>query len=315
MSKFLPLLLLFLLSCGGGKTPHVVGILQWTEEIEAYRETYRGVLDGLEEGGFSEAKNLKIIYINAEQKRERALKAVRTFLRQRADLIIALGTGSALAAMEETRKVPIIYSIVGDPEATGIKGPNVTGTSMKVPVRDQLKEALKFVPRVKRVGVLYCPKMPQAVATAKEAMEAARTLGLQAEEIAIPEEELSALGMRLSGKLPYVDLVYIPTDPILHRPDLFEKVFSICSSYQVPVVGVSEDVVKKGALLAYHCSFYEIGRQAAAQAVLILSGMEVKKIPPEGPHIRLLSLNLTTARALGLHIPRRLIQRADNLYQ
>ena len=98
MSKFLPLLLLFLLSCGGGKTPHVVGILQWTEEIEAYRETYRGVLDGLEEGGFSEAKNLKIIYINAEQKRERALKAVRTFLRQRADLIIALGTGSALAA-------------------------------------------------------------------------------------------------------------------------------------------------------------------------------------------------------------------------
>jgi len=236
-------------------------------------------------------------------------------LRQRADLIIALGTGSALAAMEETRKVPIVYSIVADPEATGIKGPNVTGTSMKVPVRDQLKEALKFVPRVKRVGVLYCPKMPQAVATAKEAMEAARTLGLQTEEIAVPEDELSALEMRLSGKLPYVDLVYIPSDPILHRPDLFEKVFSICSSCQVPVVGVTEDVVKRGALLAYHCSFYEIGRQAAAQAVLILSGMEVKKIPPEGPHIRLLSFNLTTARILGLHTPRRLIQRADNLYQ
>lgn len=305
---------LLVLSCSREKGMYHVGVLQWTEQIEAYRETYRGVVDGLEEEGFVEGKNLKLLYENAEGDRKRALAVAKTWVAQGVDLIITLGTGSTLAAMEATSSVPIVYSVVGDPEATGIKGPNVTGTSMKIPVQEQLRKVLAFMPSVRRVGVLYCSEMPQAVATAEEALRAARQMGLQAVEIKVSPEELWRLEEILEAKLTMVDFLYIPTDPVLHRPSLFERIKRMAMKYYVPVIGVSRDVVEQGALLAYHPDFYEVGRQTAHQAALVLEGVPVSQIPPEGPIVKLLSFNVRTARDLLMTVDRELLQRADRVF-
>lgn len=306
--------LIFVLSCNMAGDFYYVGVLQWTECIEVYRETYRGVVDGLEEKGFVEGENLWIEYVNVEQDWEMARATVEKWVARGIDLIITLGTGSTLVAMRATSTVPIVYSIVGDPVATGLTAPNVTGTSMKIPVYDQLKMALAFVPAVKTLGVLYCSEMPQAVATAKEALEVAPYLGLEAEEIVLDRGDLASLEEILVKKIPLVDLLYIPTDPLMHDPDVFRRIHRVAMAYEVPVVGVSRDVVQRGALLAYHPDFYEIGRQTAHQAALVLSGVSIEEVPPEAPLVHLLSFNLSTARRLSLPVDRNLLQRVDNIY-
>jgi len=111
-----------------------------------------------------------------------------------------------------------------------------------------------------------------------------------------------------------VDFLYIPTDPVLHRPSLFERIKRVAMKYYVPVIGVSRDVVEQGALLAYHPDFYEIGRQTAHQAALVLEGVPVSQIPPEGPIVKLLSFNVRTARDLLMTVDRELLQRADRVF-
>ena len=306
--------MIFTLSCNARGGFYYVGVLQWTERIEVYREAYRGVVDGLEEKGFVEGKNLRIEYVNVEQDWERARATVEEWVVRGVELIITLGTGSTLAAMRATSTVPIVYTIVGDPMATGLTAPNVTGTSMKIPVYDQLKMALAFVPGVKTLGVLHCAEMPQAVVTAKEALKVAPYLGLEAEEMVLDRSDLASLEEILVKNIPLIDLLYIPTDPVMHDPEVFRRIYRVAMAYEVPVVGVSKDVVERGALLAYHPDFYEIGRQAAHQAALVLSGVPMENIPSEGPIVRLLSFNLSTARRLSLPVDRNLLQRVDNIY-
>lgn len=311
-------LLMALVSCCCGLRRDVpwVGVLQWTERIEAFRQTYRGLVDGLEEEGFVGGENLLLSYVNVDGDEEEALSTARDWVSRGVDLIIALGTGSALAAMKATSDVPIVYGIVGDPEATGVKGANVTGTSMKIPVGEQLRAILGFLPSLtKRVGVLYCPRMPQAVSTAKEALEAARALGLEVVEIVVPYGELDRLEQIMVAKLPGLGLLYIPTDPVLHRPEVFKRVYRVASRYYLPVVGVSQDVVRLGALMAYHPDFYEIGRQTAHQVALVLRGVPVKEVPPEAPVARQLSFNARTARELILNVDKTHLQRVDHVFQ
>jgi len=307
--------LIFTLSCNaGGGFYYYVGVLQWTECIEAYREAYRGLLDGLEEKGFVEGKNLRVEYVNVQQDWEKARATAEEWVAREVQLIITLGTGSTLTAMRATSTVPIVYTMAGDPMATGLTAPNVTGTSMKVPVYEQLKVALAFVPGVKTLGVLYCREMPQAVVTAKEALKVAPYLGLEAEQIVIDRGDLASLEEILVKKVPLIDLLYVPTDPVMHDPEVFRRIYRVATAYDVPVVGVSRDVVERGGLLAYHPDFYEIGRQAAHQAALVLSGVPIEDIPSEGPIVRFLSFNLSTARRLSLPVDRNLLQRVDNIY-
>jgi putative ABC transport system substrate-binding protein len=99
-----------------------VGILQWTEKVPPFSQTYKGVLDGLKDKGYKDGMNLKINYQNVEQDKELALKIAQGFVKSEVDLIVALGTGSSLAALEATEKkqIPIVFSIVGAPKATGL---------------------------------------------------------------------------------------------------------------------------------------------------------------------------------------------------
>ncbi|MBW2032155.1 MAG: ABC transporter substrate-binding protein [Deltaproteobacteria bacterium] len=178
-----------------------VGILQWTEKVQPFRQTYKGVLDGLKDKGYKEGINLKIDYKNVEQDKELALKIAQGFVKSEVDLIVALGTGSSLAALEATEKkqIPIVFSIVGAPKATGIivdyndSGRNITGVSMKVPVKEQFEMVREALPRVKKLGIIYCTEMPQAVATGKEAAAVAPEFGWTQLVISFPREYLSQL--------------------------------------------------------------------------------------------------------------------------
>lgn len=300
-----------------------IGILQWTQQIEPFNETFRGVIDGLHDRGYRKGINLNLIFRNAEQSSETASKIARAFVENDVDLIVALGTGSALAALAATdvKKIPIVFSIVGAPKATGIidsyedSGRNATGVSMKVPVDEQFRIVNECVLGLQKLGILYCTKMPQAVATAKEGLTAAPVFGWVPMDLSVDPKELSNLKSILNPVAKQVDAIYIPTDPILSAPKNLKVILSVFDHHGVPVIPVAERFVEQGGLMALSCSFYGIGRQAAGQIEEVISGIPVRSISVQKPNVTKLSVNLKKARQLGIDINRNCILKADIIFE
>lgn len=317
------LAMLALMVCGCDKKVEIyrVGVLQWTQNVEPFNQTYRGVLDGLADRGFREGINLALIFADADQDSEAALKIAGRFVEDGVDLIVALGTGSSLAALEATHKeaIPIVFSIVGAPLATGIidsysaPGRNITGVSMKVPVRDQFEMAKACLPSIQTIGVLYCLKMPQAVATGQEALKSASDFGWQAVKMSLTFQQLPRLETIVDRIAGSVDAIYIPTDPIMSAPQNLQRVIAVADKYRLPVITVAERFVAQDSLMALSCDFYDIGRQAAEQVEKVLAGVPVQTIAVQKPVITRLSLNLKKAKQLGITIKRNCVLKADRI--
>jgi putative ABC transport system substrate-binding protein len=312
---------LICMGCEAKNKEFRIGVLQWTEKIHAYNQTYKGVLDALEDKGYKQGMTLEIIYKNVEQDKEFARETALDFVKKEVDLILTLGTGSTLAALEATEKkpIPIVFSIVGDPKATGIirtyedSGKNITGVSMKVDVKEQFDMVKEVLPEMKTLGIIYCTEMPQAVVTGKEARTAAVESGWKPLAVSVTKRDLPELEKIVDSLAKNVDSIYIPTDPILNLPEHLQTIIHVSNKHKIPVVSVTKKDVEDGVLMAVHCDFYEIGRQAADPMVQILSGVNVRTIPPQKPIINKLSLNLKTAKNLNIQIKRQVILKTDNI--
>ncbi len=304
------------------RTVHI-GVLQWTEQINSFHLAYRGVIDGLEGKGYKEGLNLRIEYRNAEQDDALALKIAEEFVENKVDLIVSLGTGSSLAALKATEedRIPIVYSIVAEPRATGIieeygdSGKNITGVAMKVPVEEQFELIREVLPPFDSLGILYCTEMPQAVAGGEAATAAAPSFGWIPVTRSFPAEELPQLHEIVESLARKVDVIYLPPDPVRSRSENRKIVLDVADRNGTPVVAEEEQHVEEGALMAVHCDFYEIGRQAANLAAQVLAGFDVRKIPSQRPLVKRLSINLQKARKLRIDIKRSIILKADTLFE
>jgi ABC-type uncharacterized transport system substrate-binding protein len=213
-----------------------------------------------------------------------------------------------LVALEATKEIPIVYSIVGEPKTTGIieswvsSGKNITGVSMKIPMEKQLEMIQKAIPKMKRLGILFCVSTPQAIVIAEEAKQAAKKLGMTPYPNSLHSDHLDRLPSVTETLAKAVNAIYIPTDPILSAQKNLIKIIEVSFRFKVPIIAVNGDSVRLGALMALHCDFREIGRQAAPMAVKILKGMKPMDIPSQMPLSHRLTVNLKTARQLGINL-------------
>ncbi|MCP4105666.1 MAG: ABC transporter substrate-binding protein [Desulfobacteraceae bacterium] len=320
---FISLLIFFPFSgCKTKNKVFYIGILQWSEKVEAFNQSCRGVLDGLKNKGYKQGSNLKTDYRNAEQDKKLALEIAKEFVSNKVDLIITLGTGSSLAALEatENNRIPIVFTIVGAPKATDIiddyddAGRNITGISMKIPVKEQFGLVKEVFPEIRNLGIIYCTEMPQAIATGKEASAAVADFGWIGWELAFPKKKLYELHEMVLSMVQKTDAVYIPIDPVLHASENLKTILDITDEHRIPVIVVTEKTVEKGAVMAVHCDFYEIGYQAGNPVVQIFEGADVQTIPSQKPVIKKFSLNLKKAKKLNIEIRRNIIVRADNIF-
>lgn len=323
LSTLFAIFIFALVTCGCTKEKkHFrIGVLQWTEQVRPYTLTYQGILDSLHSKGYRQDFNLVINYKNVEQDKTLALQTAQEFVSSGVELIVALGTGSSLAAMEATkeRRIPIVYSIVGAPEATGIVADqnssrqNITGISMQIPVTEQFETVRELLPQMKKLGVFYCTEMIQAVATGEEAAATAKAFGWQSVVGTVTKDELFLLSEKIQALAEQVDAIYIPTDPILGTPEHLDTILRTTDMLGIPVIGVAEKFVENGVLAAVHCDFYEIGRQTGEPIAKIFQGLDIREIKPENPMVKRFSVNLGKANALGIAIQRNVIQKADNI--
>ncbi|MBA2253300.1 MAG: ABC transporter substrate-binding protein [Nitrospirales bacterium] len=224
-------------------------------------------------------------------------------------LTIAVGLKAALAAKVEIVDTPVIYCMVLDPEKYDLRAPNLTGISLRVPIERQFNTIHALVPTLKHLGVLYDSE--KTAALVEEARRIAARLGLELIEHKVrSEKELPAAIRTL---LPKVEGLWLVPDSTVLTEESIRFVLGVALDRNVPVIGFSSEFVRNGALASLSIQPEDIGRQAAiiAQKILKQSERPVLIVAPD--RIRL-SVNLKTAKYLGLTLPPDIIKRADEVY-
>lgn len=295
--------------------PNRIGVLH--ESYLANTPQVEGLKAGLKALGLEEGRDVAFDIRFTRGDPGATPAAAASLTQAGVDLIFTALEEAAQAAKAATRTIPIVFVSVGDPVAAGIvasvahPGGNVTGVSSLdtelVPKRLELLKAV--FPSVRRVWAVYHPDNRTSVAAVRQAQAAAPRLGLKllAQPVRTPDELVRELkGLR-------------PGDGLLPPPALTMNIPGVVLDLQLgghaPVVFFAAFWVQAGALLSYGSDLYADGFQAARLVAKVLRGARPQDLPVEGANKIELTVNLKTARRLGVMIPREILARADHVIQ
>ncbi len=250
-------------------------------------------------------------------------------VRLNVDIIVTYIGQSAIAARKATRTIPIVMAASGDAVKQGLvaslarPGGNVTGlTSISAEISRKRLELLRAaVPKLSRVGVLWCGPSTGIGLTAQEWAEtrdAAKGLSVQLVSLELlgcreSEAECSkttstafALAVRERVQAIFVfDCTWL-----LPR---IARIVDLSTRNRLPGMYPVPSYPQAGGLMSYSPSYSDMHRRAATYVDKILKGAKPGDLPVEQPTKFELVINLKTAKALGLTIPPSLLQRADQV--
>ena len=277
-------------------------------------------LQSLRERGYFEGQNVRIEHRYVEGRVERSPEFATELIGLKVDLLVASGSPAARAAKQATATIPIIAILVSDPVGQGLAaslarpGGNVTGLSNLLPELgakrlELLKEAY---PSVSRVAVLWNPANQGSVIVWKRLTAGARTLGitLRSLEVRDPHDLEGAFAL-MARQRP--DALMTLDDHLIFQYGT--SIVDFATKSRLPAMHGSREAVEAGGLVAYSVDISAAFRRAAEYAAKILNGANPGDLPFEQPTKFELLINLKTARALGLTIPRAVMLRADQVMQ
>jgi putative tryptophan/tyrosine transport system substrate-binding protein len=301
-----------------------IGFLQATAPSDLrFQRLFEAFRTALAKLGYVEGKNIAIEDRWAAGKYERLPDLAAELVRLRPDVIVTAAVPAIQAVKDATQTIPIVMAVVVDPVATGLvaslarPGGNITGLSLMTPdlVGKQLGMLKEIVSKVARVAVLWNPTNPGNAPQVKAAELAARALELRlrpfevrnAHEIDEIDNAFVAMAREGTGALIVLGDVIITNQR--------ERIAHLAARYRLPTVAGFVEYVKAGCLIGYSPSFLDSFRRAAGYVDKIVKGAKPADLPVEQPTKFDFVINLKTAKALGLSIPRAVLARADELLQ
>jgi putative ABC transport system substrate-binding protein len=275
---------------------------------------------GLRELGYVEGRNIVIESRWGEGKYESLPGLAAELVRLKMDVILTAAVPAIRAAREATTTIPIVMAVVVDPVETGLvvsfarPGGNITGLSVRTPelVGKQFGLLKEIVPKASRVAVLWNPGNLGNPPQLRAAELAARTLGmrLQPLEARNPREIDSAFAAMTkeaaAALVVLVDVMFID-----HRT----RIADLAATRRLPAVYGQLEHVESGGLMAYAPNFLDNYGRAAVFVDKILRGANPGDLPIEQSTKFELVINLKTAKALGLTIPRSALLQADRVIE
>ena len=274
----------------------------------------KGFKVALEEEGFIEGKNIIIDRQNAQGEQPNCAIIARKFEDDRVHLIHAISTPNAQASVKISKTIPIVFSSVTDPVATGIvpnlgaTGTHVTGVSDRWPIELQCKMYQDLVPYAKRWGTIYNPGDVNVTFHIQEMKSAIEKLGGKLVEAHISSSsEVLQAAQSLVGR---VDAIHITSDNT--AVSAFESITKVCNDNNIPLFAGDRDSTARGAVAAYGLDYFMIGYTAGKKAAQILKGRDAGEVPAGLASGYSLWVSLKHAREQGLKLPRTLIEKASD---
>jgi putative tryptophan/tyrosine transport system substrate-binding protein len=291
----------------GSTTPTIHG--QWAAAF----------VQRLRELDWIEARSIAIEYRWAEGRTDRAAEIASEFVRRKVDVIVTWGTAPVIAAKRATAVIPIVFTTAGDPVATGLvaslarPGGNVTGLSNQTAdlAGKRLELLREIIPDLRRLAILSNIASPIGVLEMGEVQAAARTLGLEVLPLEIRRaEDIAPAFESLKGG---AQALYVVSEPLVASNRV--RINTLALGARLPTFHGLREYVETGGLMSYGPNTPDLFRRSADIVDKILRGAKPSDIPVEQPTRFDLVVNLTTAKALGLTMPDKLLVAADEVIE
>lgn len=302
-----------LTGCGGGNDDGKlkVGIIQLMEHPSL--DTIRtSIIEGLEEEGYVDGENIVIDYQNGQNDMSTMKNIAQKFVGDEVDVIVAIATPAAQAALSETTDIPIVFAAITDPvdaelvDTLEAPGGNVTGTSDEVSAEQIMGLAKEITPGFKTIGALYNIGEDNSVSVVAGLKDFAAKNGYKVVESTVTNtSEVQQAAQYLADK---VDVVFSPIDNTIASS--MAVVTDIFNKADIPYYVSADSMVKDGGLATYGIDYTVLGNETAKMIADILGGadpatMAVKKMSDMSVYV-----NTDTAKEIGVEIPKAVLDKA-----
>jgi len=262
--------------------------------------------------GFSEACSKQIKQYTLGGDRASQQRMVQEIGETKPRLVLAIGLVAAKLAKEHLQDARTLYIMVSNPKKYDLVGNNIAGITLNIPVDAQFKAYKTLVPGLKTIGVIYDAN--NSAELIREANAVAKKLGVELVALSVhSQKEVPEALRRMLGK---VDAVWMVPDETVVTTDSFKYFLLTTLENGVPFFAASDIFVEAGALAALTPDYTDVGRQGCQLAMGFTDGQVTLTDAGARPPRKIdLSLNLKTARKIGLAVPTSVIESAKLVYR
>ena len=275
--------------------------------------------EALAELGWVEGRTARFETRYADWQPDRMAELARELVGLKPDVLYTHSTLAVRAAAQATTSIPIVVGVAGDLLGTGAvrslaqPGGNVTGMTLAIPELDgkRLEVLKEAVPSVSRIANLFVPRTtPDASLHALDG--AARILSVQLRHFEVREPS------QLEGKFndmlkERIQAVFV-ADTATFAANV-DRITALALKHRLPTISQIPRFADNGGLLQYGADVLDLGRRSATYVDKVLRGAKPSDLPVEQPTKVDLTVNLRTARVLGISIPSVIIVRAARVIE
>jgi len=281
---------------------------------------WQGFSDKLRELGWVPGSNIEILWRWSEGQTDRIAAHAAELVRLKVDVIVTEGSLQAKIAKDATATIPIVIASSGDPVGAGLveslarPGGNVTGSATTSPhlIEKGLELLKDAVPGLERIAVLWNSANPVHAVGLKQVHATSAALRLRVHAVIAQTAQQLPAAFAEVAKTDAQALTML-ADVVFDANQRAAAAFAIQG--RLPAMYNKSEFARVGGLLSYGARFEEFFRHAATYVDRILKGANPAELPVEQPTKFELAINLRTARALQLTIPRALLLRADEVIE
>jgi len=193
------------------------------------------------------------------------------------DIIVAITTPSAQAALNKIPEKPLFFTAVTNPVIAGLKGKNITGVSDMSPVKEQVKLIQELLPKTKTIGTIYTTSEANSTYLTEEFTKVAEKEGYKV--IARGVTNVTEIASAMDSLLGEVDTLYTTKDNNI--ASAYSLIIDRANKANLPVIGATRDFTKAGALASSGISEYQVGYQTGEMVIRYLDGEKIENMPIE----------------------------------
>jgi putative tryptophan/tyrosine transport system substrate-binding protein len=281
---------------------------------------YASFIKAMRERGWIEGKNLLIEWRYANGDYARLPKLAAELVQTGVEVLVTHSTVGTEAAREATGTIPIVTAAVSDAVSSGFAGTlgrpgrNITGlNNVSIELVPKQLEILKvLMPGLKTVGFLLNPGAAVNIAALEDLQTASARLRVKVLRFdARSSEDITTRFEMMRGQ--HVQAIIIANDAFLSGQR--RQISDLSIKHRIPAIFPYREHVVEGGLMSYGESISDIWSETAGYVDKILKGAKPEDLPFERPTKLRLTINRKTAKALGLTVPRELLERADELIE
>ena len=220
---------------------------------------------------------------------------------ENAKVVVTLGKSALAEALSLPPSIPVIYDLVVIPPV--ISRPNTTGFYMATPAREYAELIRNYLHAIKKIAVVGSRSQLNVLARRDTPQQTVFGVHNSVEFVDTVRQ--------MSDQ----DAILLLPDTSLLTPAAMDEAFLISFQKRIPLIGISEQNVKEGALLALVVDTVNVGKLIGEAADRVLLGGSVAQVPPSPPRKYNMYLNTSTASRMGIQIPTEMVRMAKRVYQ